>query len=267
MNYRHVFPLLLLATAPNAMHAQNAPTQPSTESSSDANQVFEARTFEGEGGKLPYRLLKPLDYDKTKKYPLVLFLHGAGERGSSNDLQLKHGGRNFAAESVRKRYPAFVIAPQCAEGKKWVEVPWDAKSHTAPADPGPTMKLVYSMLEALRKEFSVDDSRLYVMGLSMGGYGTWDMLQRRPDMFAAGVPICGGGDPAYADKLKSIPIWAFHGDADPAVAVSRSRDMIQAIREAGGRPVYTEYEGVGHDSWTRTFDNQLMWDWLFAQHK
>jgi predicted peptidase len=265
--------LLLALNASQPMHAQTASSSDSQSSGKtespppDPYKVFEARVY-GEGdAKLPYRLLKPLNYDAKQKYPLVLLLHGAGERGAGNDLQLVHGGRNFIDEAFRKRHPAFIVAPQCPAEKKWVEVPWDAKSHKAPADPGPTMKAVFGLLESLQKEFSIDESRLYGVGLSMGGYGTWDILQRRPELLAAAVPICGGGDPAYAERFKTTPVWAFHGDADPAVPVSRSRDMIQALQAAGGRPIYTEYEGVEHDSWTRTFDNRLMWDWLFAQHK
>jgi predicted peptidase len=233
----------------------------------DRLKAFEARTY-GEGdGRLPYRLLKPLNYDAKQQYPLVLFLHGAGERGSDNERQLIHGGKNFVDEGFRKRHPAFIVAPQCAEEKKWGEVPWDAKSHKAPTDPGPTMKAVFGLLEALQEEFSIDANRIYGTGLSMGGYGTWDILQRHPELLAAAVPICGGGDPELADRFKSTPVWVFHGGADPVVPVSRSRDMVNALKAAGGRPIYTEYEGVDHNSWTRTYDNRLMWDWMFAQHK
>jgi predicted peptidase len=231
-------------------------------------EVFEARVFNDErGGALPYRLLKPLEHDPQKKYPLVLFLHGAGERGNDNEKQLVHGGRNFAHEAMRRRYPAFVIFPQCPAEKKWVEVPWDATSHQAPKEPGETTEAVLALVAAIQKEFSIDDRRIYGVGLSMGGYGTWDLLQRKPDLLAAAIPICGGGDPATAEKFKDTPIWAFHGDIDPTVPVSRSREMGRALTAAGGRPIYTEYEGVAHDSWTQTFDNRLVWDWLFSQHK
>jgi predicted peptidase len=247
-----------------SMHAQDAiipkPVDPS--------EVFEARVFEAaDGTKLPYRLLKPIDFDPEAKYPLVVFLHGAGERGDDNAKQLVHGARNLADEALRRRHPAFVIFPQCAANKKWVEVPWDAQAHKAPDDPGETMNAVFSLVDSLQKEFPIDADRLYGVGLSMGGYGTWDILQRKPDLLAAAVPICGGGDPAHAAAFKSTPVWAFHGGADPVVPASRSREMIKAALAAGGRPIYTEYEGVGHDSWTQTFDNRLMWDWLFSQRK
>jgi len=253
---------LLISLLPAAclMAQDPAPPKPT--------DVFEARTFQRDGGAaLPYRLLKPLDYDPQQKYPLVLFLHGAGERGDDNALQLVHGARNFADPALRRRHPAFVMFPQCPGEKKWVEVPWDAKAHTMPKDPGETMHLVFETVDALGKEFSIDPQRIYGVGLSMGGYGVWDILQRRPQLLAAAVPICGGGDPAHAAAFKDTPLWAFHGDSDPAVNVGRSREMIAALRAAGGHPIYTEYEGVGHDSWSATFDNRLVWDWLFAQRR
>ncbi len=242
--------------------------QPAADPPIPGADAFEALEFTADdGGALRYRLLKPLEVDLQQKYPLVLFLHGAGERGDENVRQLIHGGRNFADEGLRRRHPAFVVAPQCPAEKKWVEVPWDRTKHEMPADPGETMRHVFELLDALQKEFPIDASRIYAVGLSMGGYGTWDILQRKPDLLAAAVPICGGGDPAYAKAFVTTPVWAFHGADDPAVPVTRSRDMIEALIAAGGHPIYTEYEGVGHNSWTETFDNRLVWDWLFAQRR
>jgi predicted peptidase len=249
------------------MHAQDAITS-SPKEQVDPCSVFEARTFKNDAGAvLPYRLLRPMDYAPEQKYPLVLFLHGAGERGSGNDLQLVHGGRNFIDEPLRRQHPAFIVAPQCPDEKKWVEVPWDGRSHQMPREPSETMRLIFELIPALQKDFSIDEGRLYGVGLSMGGFGVWDVLQRRPELLSAAVIVCGGGDPAYAARFKSTPVWALHGADDPVVTVQRSGDMVQALRAAGGRPIYTEYEGVGHDSWTQTFDNRLVWDWLFAQHR
>jgi predicted peptidase len=257
--------LTLLIARP--MHAEEAITSPPKEQP-DPYDVFEARVYTGAaGGALPYRLLKPLDYDSRQKYPLVLFLHGAGERGNKNDLQLVHGGRNFVDQSMRRRHPAFIVAPQCPDKKKWVEVPWEGKSHKMPAEPSEALRAVLELLPALQKEFSIDEDRVYGVGLSMGGFGIWDILQRKPELLGGAVIICGGGDPAYADRFKATPVWAFHGSDDPTVTVERSRDMVKALQAAGGRPIYTEYDGVEHNSWTQTFDNRLVWDWLFAQHK
>jgi predicted peptidase len=259
-----LFMVTAMAVGWQTAYSQDAtPPQPA-----DPREVFEARVLETTGGAaFPYRLLKPLEYDPQQQYPLVLFLHGAGERGDDNEKQLVHGGRNFAHEAMRRRHPAFVVFPQCPTEKRWVEVPWDAEAHTAPKDPSETMQSVFELIDALQKEFSVDESRIYCVGLSMGGYGAWDLLYRKPDLLAAAVPICGGGDPATIEKFKHVPIWAFHGDLDPTVPVNRSREMVKALEAAGARPIYTEYEGVPHDSWTQTFDNRLVWDGLFAQRK
>jgi predicted peptidase len=261
---RWMFLVALAVSQSQAMFAQDAITPQAP----DPLKEFEARVSKVEGQPdLPYRLLKPADYDPQQKYPLVVFLHGAGERGDDNAAQLVHGARDFADPALRRRHPAVVVFPQCPVEKKWVEVPWDRTEHKAPADPGETMTALFALIESLQREFAIDDSRIYGVGLSMGGYGVWDILQRKPELFAAGAPICGGGDPAYAEKFSSTPVWAFHGDADPAVPVGRSREMIKALQAAGGRPIYTEYEQVGHDSWTKTFENRLLWDWLFAQRK
>lgn len=236
----------------------------------DANDLekFEARTYtDAAGTKLLYRLLKPKNYDAKKSYPLVLFLHGAGERGNDNFAQLKHGMENFANDAAMEKHPCFVIAPQCPAGAKWVDVDWGAAKHDMPEKPASAMRLTMEVLGNLSKEFSIDQNRLYITGLSMGGYGTWDTIQRQPNMFAAAIPICGGGDPKFARQIANVPIWAFHGDKDTAVKVERSRDMINAIKEAGGAAKYTEYPGVGHNSWTATYKNQDVHDWLFAQKK
>lgn len=232
----------------------------------DAEKRFEPRTFEGQNGeKLLYRLLKPKDYDATRKYPLVIFMHGAGERGDDNVKQLVHGMNDFASDAIMEQYPCFVVAPQCPDEEKWVDTPWSAESHKMPEKPAPALALTIEAVAQLQKEFSIDPTRLYVTGLSMGGYGTWDAIQRWPDRFAAAVPICGGGDPAQAEKIKNIPIWAFHGDQDTAVKPQRSRQMIEAIKEAGGKPKYTEYKDTGHDSWTATYRDPELYRWLFAQ--
>jgi predicted peptidase len=236
-------------------------------SAADAKDLFEARTFKSDSGELKYRLLKPKDYDANKKYPLVIFFHGAGERGDDNTKQLVHGMNNFASDETREKYPAFVVAPQCPNDQKWADVDWGADKHTMTKEPSKSMKLSLELLEALQKEFSIDKDRLYVTGLSMGGYGTWDVIQRHPDMFAAAAPICGGGDTAGAKAMAKIPIWVFHGDKDTAVKVQRSRDMVAALKAAGSDVKYTEYPNVGHDSWTATYKDPQFYEWLFAQKK
>ena len=228
---------------------------------------FEARTYSADGGKLLYRMLKPAKYDANRKYPLVVFLHGAGERGNDNFAQLKHGMADFASDKIMAEYPCFVLAPQCPTGEKWVDVDWSSAKHDMPPKPASPMRLTLEVVAQLQKEFSIDADRLYITGLSMGGYGTWDALQRHPELFAAAVPICGGGDPKHAAKFVQIPLWAFHGDKDTAVKPERSREMIAALKAAGGSPKYTEYPNVGHDSWSATYKDPAVYAWLFAQRR
>ena len=232
----------------------------------DPKEVFEPRVYESASGmKLPYRLMKPADYNPQTKYPLVIFFHGAGERGDDNTAQLVHGMADFAKDENRSKYPCFVVAPQCPRDRRWVEVDWSADSHKQPEKPSEPMQLTLDLLPALQKEFSIDSRRIYVTGLSMGGYGTWDIIQRHPKMFAAAAPICGGGDETQADKLVGVPIWAFHGDQDTAVKPARTRNMIAAIKQAGGKPLYTEYAGVGHFSWGPAYSDPKLMEWMFAQ--
>ncbi|WP_437226806.1 alpha/beta hydrolase-fold protein [Planctomicrobium sp. SH661] len=232
----------------------------------DNPDPFEKQTFTSASGRtLPYRLLRPAVVEPGVRYPVVLFLHGAGERGDDNQSQLVHVARELAKPDTRSRHPAFVIAPQCPVDHQWVDVPWSADSHTMPENPSVTLELVIELLNSLRDNESMDQDRFYATGLSMGGFGTWDLLQREPDRWAGAIAICGGGDPAFASKMKDVPVWAFHGDEDTVVKVHRSREMVDALKSAGGRPIYTEYPRVGHNSWTATAENRLVWDWLFSQ--
>jgi predicted peptidase len=229
---------------------------------------FEAVVFNADGGAtLPYRLLKPQPLDPQKKYPLVLFLHGAGERGNDNLAQLKHVVNLFTTPQNREKYPCFVLAPQCPAGQKWVDVNWGAKTHETPDKPAEPMALTLQVIEQLQKQHPIDARRMYVTGLSMGGYGTWDLIARRPEMFAAAAPMCGGGDETTAAKIAKLPIWNFHGAKDGAVPPARSRNMIEALKKAGGAPKYTEYPDAGHDCWTPATKEPDLLPWLFAQKR
>lgn len=228
----------------------------------DGNE-YEARTFTApEGGTLPYRLLQPAEH--KAKVPLVLFLHGAGERGDNNSDQLRHGAPLFL--QARDRFPCYVAAPQCPADQKWVDVDWSKPSMVQPAEPSAPMKLVLGLLDALPKEFpDIDLDRIYVTGLSMGGFGTWDLITRFPQRFAAAAPICGGADSDKAAAVAQTPIWTFHGNVDPVVTVEQTRRMIGAIKDAGGEPLYTEYPNCGHDSWTNAYQEPELLPWMFAQ--
>lgn len=229
---------------------------------------YEARTFTGaDGAKLGYRLLIPKKYDAAQKYPVVLFLHGAGERGTDNAAQLKHGAPLFLKPEVREKYPCFVIAPQCPPEEKWSAVKDWKDGEAFASKPTAPMQLALGAVEAVAKEFSLDPDRLYITGLSMGGYGTWDAISRTPQKWAAAVPICGGGDASRMASAKNVPIWAFHGINDQAVPVERTRELIAALKAAGGAPLYSEYPYVAHDSWTLAYGEPELLPWLFAQRR
>jgi len=233
---------------------------------------FEAETFQDSAGnELNYRILKPADYDTSKTYPLVLFLHGASERGSDNVSQLKWGVSHFADPKFREKYPAFVVAPQVPEGETWGGLPKrdpGSATYSMPLrdDPTQPMKLTISLLDSLEQRYAIDVSRIYVTGLSMGGFGTFDLIQRMPNKFAAAVPICGGGDTSKAFLLKDVPLWIFHGSKDEVVSPEFSRSMVSGIRIAGGSPGYTEYPDQGHiGAWVQAYSNSHLYKWMFNQ--
>ena len=232
---------------------------------------FKAEKYSNsDGSELNYRILKPADYDSTKSYPLVLFLHGAGERGGDNYSQLKWGVSHFAEPKMRKKYPAFVVAPQVPEEEYWstLESVRDTTSFSVPMLEEPTepMRLTIELLEQLQEQFSIDENRLYVTGISMGGFGTFDLIERHPNMFAAAVPICGGGDTTRAFFLKDMPIWVFHGAEDEVVLPEYSRNIVDAIRVAGGSPGYTEYPDEDHiGAWVQAYSNPHLYEWMFSK--
>ena len=230
--------------------------------------VMEGRLFrDAQGRSLPYRLFKPEGAAAGRKLPLVLFLHGAGERGDDNQAQLKHGVATFVKPESQAAFPCFVVAPQCAGNDKWADVEWGALSHRQAEKPTESMRRVLELVPALLKEFPVDPKRLYVTGLSMGGYGTWDLVLRQPALWAAAVPVCGGADDSKAALIAKIPVWVFHGGNDGVVKTARSRSIVEALKGAGGSPKYTEYPGVGHDSWNKAYAEPELLPWLFAQKR
>ena len=221
---------------------------------------FEARTYvNGKGDTLLYRLLRPLDYDPQKKYPLVVCLHHGGVHGSDN---IKHLSSEpapiLSSDPYRKQYAAFLFAPQSPLG-----VGFSRHGSNPSVD-----SLVFEALHTLEQEFAIDEKRRYVMGISGGGYGSWHFITMHPEMFAAAVPICGGGDPAQAKNIVDVEVWAFHGEKDNLVPVKFSRDMIEGMKAAGADPRYTEFEGEGHNIWgnvSRTSGE--LFDWMFAQQR
>lgn len=240
----------------------------STELTADeTSDKYEKRVFKDSAGlELPYRIYVP--EGGKGPLPILYFLHGAGERGTNNETTLVHGARDFVSEKVQKN-PCVIVIPQCPEGMRWVEVDWSLDAHDQPEEMSKPMHALVELIASLEKELPIDTKREYLTGLSMGGFGTWDLLMRKPDHFAAAIAICGGSDtnPTLAKKISHVPVWVFHGDQDTAVKVSRSREIVKALEAAGGRPKYTEYPGVGHDSWSATYRNPEVYEWLFKQSK
>jgi predicted peptidase len=237
------------------------------------DQYTQQTIVDVDGKSHDYRLLFPAGYDKAggKKYPLVLFLHGAGERGEDNAAQLKHGAAEFARADRQAEYPCFVLFPQVPKEQKWVDADWSQSvgRGTFSETPSPAYAAAIGAVKSWIDSGRVDPARVYVTGLSMGGYGTWYAAAASKDVFAAAVPICGGGDPTWAKRYQGMPIWTFHGTEDKAVPVGRSREMVEALATVGHEPkvIYTEYEGGGHDVWTQTYRRDDLFRWLFSQQR
>ncbi len=213
-----------------------------------------------------YQLLAPESIESAASYPLVVFLHGAGERGGDGERHLTWFPQVMAEPRNRKRYPCYVLALQCRIERQWVDVRWDDEGSTPmPSEPSMDLQRVIAAVEELFTFAAIDRRRVYLTGLSMGGYGAWDLAMRRPHWFAALLPICGGGDQKRVGRITAVPTWVFHGADDDVVPVSRSREMVAALREAGAAPQYSEIEGRGHDSWLDAYGPKGALDWMFAQ--
>ncbi len=196
---------------------------------------------------IDYLLYLPKGYHETEqKWPLMLFLHGAGERGNDLELVKKHGPAKLVEQG--KDFPFIIVSPQCPSGQWWTE-----KTDT-----------LMALLDDIESKYAVDTSRVYLTGLSMGGFGTWTLACRHPERFAAIAPICGGGDWYLADRLKDVPVWAFHGAKDTVVPIALSETMVQAVERAGGSAKLTVYPEANHDSWTATYDNPELYEWLLS---
>lgn len=214
---------------------------------------FHDRVHKDKDGKeAKYVLFVPHGYDASKPSPIVLFLHGAGMTGDDGKKQ----ATTALGKAIRQNpnaFPFLVVFPQ-SQKRTWL----------ADSDDG---KRALAILEEVEKEYKTDPKRVYLTGLSMGGFGTWSMAAKYPDRWAAIIPICGGGNPRDAAKFKDIPCWCFHGADDPTVKPERSRDMIEALKKAGGQPKYTEYPGVKHDSWTKAYATPELYTWMLQQKR
>ena len=223
------------------------------------------------GTVLPFRLLTPQRAEGdtiNNKYPVILFLHGAGERGNDNELQLSYIDTVFASPRLQREHPCYVIVPQCAENFRWCETDWSRTYHTMSKEISKYLHAANSLLDSIAALPDADTNRLYVTGMSMGGYGTWDIITRYPDKFAAAMPICGGADEKEARKLFNIPIRTFHGTIDKAVPVCRSRNITNAIRSQGGKQIeYTEFPKMGHFIWNKVYNDYQNLEWLMGQER
>ncbi|MDP6794859.1 MAG: prolyl oligopeptidase family serine peptidase [Verrucomicrobiota bacterium] len=218
-----------------------------TTTAADLNQTKE--TFSSKATKTySYNYLKylPDGYDGKKKFPLMLFLHGAGERGDNLELVTKHGPPKLIKNG--KKFPFIVISPQCPKGNWWKADGLDA------------------LLDDLISKHAVDESRIYCTGLSMGGFGTWAIGGLNPKRFAALAPICGGGSRIDARQIGKKPVWVFHGAKDKVVPLTESERMVDALKQRGGKPRFTIYPEAGHDSWTEAYNNPKLYEW-FLSHK
>ncbi len=231
-------------------------------------QEFQSASVRGGQFTMPYRWIAPESVVEGERYPLILFLHGAGERGSDNEIQLKHFPVTMMTPERRAKFPCFILAPQCPEDERWTADNWGSKS-AEPLAYGMTepMATAVAALTDFVAKHPVDMDRIYLTGLSMGGYGTFDLAARRPDWFAAVAPVCGGGHVETADRFVGVPLSIWHGDKDDAVPVERSRGMVEELGELGIEADYHELPGVGHDAWTQAYGKEGCLEWMFAQRR
>lgn len=257
---RNLFFAALLLFLPVCMEAQ------------EPDEEYEKKVYvSAQGDSLRYRLLRPEAVEPGRKYPLVLFLHGAGERGRDNRKQLVHGGRMWLNPVNREKYPAFVLAPQCPGEDYWA---YPSRPESFAPDEMPVLqqptRLVLTLKELLDRYLAmpeVDRDRVYVVGLSMGGMATFDLAVRYPELFAAAVPVCGTVNPARLPAAKNVKFRIYHGDADDIVPVAGSRRAYKALKQAGAEVEYIEFPGVNHGSWTPAFNDREFMSWLFGRKK
>jgi len=244
-----------------------------SKNSDQDTSAYKSFEFSDAAGVLPYRVLLPENYDATKSYPLVLVLHGAGERGNDNVTQLTHGANLFLNKELRDKFPAIVVFPQCPEESYWSNVKRErvlmSFTFTFSPDGEPTqaMKTLQNLIPELKNTYTIDENRMYVGGLSMGGMGTLELVRRNPDMFAAAFAICGGAHPDTAPQLTKTKWWFFHGDADMVVDYQHSVNMVNALRNEGVATKFTTYEGVNHNSWENAFADPGLLPWLFSNSR
>ena len=237
-------------------------------------EEYKKEQFIQKGDTLNYRILFPKDFSEEKEYPLVLFLHGAGERGSDNESQLTHGSDLFLKKAIREDFPAVVIFPQAPKDDYWAKV--DVNRNVKPfefdfkneEEPTKALHLTMALLSSVASEDYINQDRIYVGGLSMGGFGTFEILSRMPETFAAAFAICGGADPAIVKKYPlGFNIWIFHGEKDDIVPPEFSKMMSRLINSEGGNAKLSLYPNDNHNSWDSAFSEPYLLPWLFSHQK
>lgn len=237
--------------------------------------AYEKENFTRNGNTMPYRILFPEHYDPHKAYPLIIFLHGSAQRGNDNERQLIHGGEFFLKDSIRSKYPSIVIFPQCSLSSSWsyFNFAFDTARRrvdllfTYQENPKKYALLVKQLADSLVQAGLVETSRIYIGGLSLGGFGTWDFIERYPGYFAAAFPICGGGDTSRAALIAGkTAVWIFHGGSDPLVSVQYARQYYRSLNRVHADVKYNEYPGVKHNSWVDAFKEPGLMEWLFSKH-
>ena len=196
---------------------------------------------------MKYLLYLPKDYDQKAAWPLVLFLHGSGEHGDDLELVKQQGLPKLI--EAGQQFPFIVVSPQCPNGESW------------------ELFELMALLDDIGEKYKVDQDRIYLTGLSMGGFGTWALAAHAPNRFAAIAPICGGGDPSRTKRIAHIPAWVFHGAKDREVSVAMSQKMVEALKKNGGNVKFTIYPKAGHDAWTETYANPQLYEWLLQQKR
>ena len=232
-------------------------------------QEFSKELFVSDKDSLPYRLLLPKNFDNDKKYPLIIFLHGAGERGNDNELQLVHGKDLFINMNKKNTFPSIVVFPQCSKNSYWANVSRINNSFSFLGDPteNKSLKLVEGMINELQSNFKINSNQIYVGGLSMGGMGTFELVYRNPDMFAAAFAICGGANPKIGEKISKTNWRIYHGDKDFVVPVKLSIDMYNSIKSFNKNVYLKIYPNVNHNSWDNVFREPDLFKWLFSNSK
>ena len=235
--------------------------------------LFTKEQFIKEGDTLNYRMLLPENFDPKKEYPVLFFLHGAGERGNDNEAQLMHGSKLFLKPELRKDFPAIVIFPQCPKNDFWANIKLgDAKtkerySFQKGGIPEKAMNLLMGLLGKFKSEKFTDNDRFYVGGLSMGAMGTFELLRRKPKAFASAFAICGGDHIKNVKKYKKVPLWIFHGSKDTTVPILKSEIVVNELKRLNGNVEFSIYPEAGHNSWDAAFAEPDFLSWLFSFKK